>query len=86
MCDLSVDECSERQVVKQIGKVLPHVCVAVLAQTLIVEAINLSDLSALVVATKNGDAIFEPHLTQTCQRCFCKLVFIILHNTGLTSS
>jgi hypothetical protein len=55
--DLVVDEGGEGQVVEEVGEVLPDVGVAVLAQALVVEAVDLSDLAGLVVATKNGDAL-----------------------------
>ena len=41
--DLSVHQGGEGEVVKQIGEVLPHVGVTVLAQTLVIEAINLEE-------------------------------------------
>lgn len=43
--DLVVDEGGEGEVVEEVGKVLPDVCVAVLAQALVVEAVDLSDLA-----------------------------------------
>lgn len=55
--DLVVNKCCERQVVEKIGEEFPHVGVSVLAQTFVVEAVNLGDLSALVVATEDGDAL-----------------------------
>ena len=39
--DLAVDQSRQRQVVEQIREVLPHVGVAVLSQTFVVETINL---------------------------------------------
>ncbi len=48
--DLSADEGGEGQVVKQVGEVLPHIGIAVLAQALIIEPVNLSDLPALMFA------------------------------------
>lgn len=42
--------CSQGQVVKQVGQELPDVSVAILAEALIVEAIYLGDLTTLVVA------------------------------------
>jgi len=59
---LAVNERGEWQVVKEIGEVLPDVRVAVLAQTLIVEAIHLRDLTTLVVAAQNCDAVFKTNL------------------------
>lgn len=44
MSHLLVDQCGERQVVKQVCEVLPDIGVAVLPQTFIVEAIDLCDL------------------------------------------
>lgn len=43
-----------RQVVKQVGKVLPHIRVAVLAKTLVIEPVHLSDLSRLMVPSQDG--------------------------------
>lgn len=47
--DLVVDEGSEGKEVEEVGEVLPHVRVAVLAQALVVEAVDLGDLAGLVV-------------------------------------
>jgi len=52
--DLSVHQGGEGEVVKQIGEILPHVGVTVLAQTLVIEAINLCDLSGFVVSPEEG--------------------------------
>jgi len=54
---LVVDQGRERQVVEQVGKVLPHIGVAVLAKTLVVEPVHLRDLARLVVAAEDGDAL-----------------------------
>lgn len=55
--NLVVDQGSQRQVVEEIGKVLPYVGVAVLSKAFIVETIDLGNLSGLVVASENGDAL-----------------------------
>ena len=47
----------ERKAVKEVGEVLPHVRVAVLAQALVVEAVHLRDLPALVVTAEKRDAV-----------------------------
>lgn len=47
--DLVVDQGGQREVVEQVGEEFPDVGVAVLAQTLVVEAVDLGDLSRLVV-------------------------------------
>lgn len=54
--DLVVDEGGQREVVEEVGEVLPDVGVAVLSEALVVEAVDLGDLAGLVVATEDGDA------------------------------
>ena len=39
--DLTVYQRRQRQVVEQIGEVLPHIGIAVLAQTFVIETVNL---------------------------------------------
>lgn len=48
------------QVVEAVGEVLPDIGVAVLAETLVEETVNLGDLATLVVAPENGDAVGVP--------------------------
>lgn len=55
--DLVVDEGGEGKVVEEVGKVLPDIGVAILAEALVVEAVDLGDLAGLVVATEDGDAL-----------------------------
>ena len=59
---LVVNKSREGEVVEDVGAVLPHVHRPVLAQTLIVEPIHLSDLSWLVISSENGDSILVPNL------------------------
>lgn len=49
--ELTFDDGSQRQVVEQLGQALPDIGVAVLATALVIEAVNLRDLSGLVVAS-----------------------------------
>jgi len=51
-----IDDCCKGQVVKNGGAVAPHVGRPILAKALIVEAINLGDLSALVVSPDKSDS------------------------------
>lgn len=60
--DLVVDQGGKGEVVEEIGEVLPDICVAVLAQALVVEAIDLGDLTGLVVTAKDGDALWVANL------------------------
>ncbi len=55
--DLIIDQGSQWQVVEEVGKVLPDICVAVLPQALVVETIYLSDLSRFVVSSQNCDPV-----------------------------
>ena len=60
--DLVVDEGGERQVVEEVGEVLPDVCVAVLTEALVVKAVDLGDLARLVVSTEDGDTLWVADL------------------------
>jgi hypothetical protein len=55
--DLVVDQGSEGKVVKEVGEVLPDISVSVFAKTLVVETVDLGDLTGLVVSSKNGDSL-----------------------------
>lgn len=59
---LGVHQRRERQVVEQVGEVLPHVGVAVLPEALVVEAVHLRDLPALVVPSQDSDALAVANL------------------------
>jgi len=60
--DLAVHQRREGKVIKQVGEIFPHVGVSIFPQALIIETIDLGDLTALMVAAKNGDATTESHL------------------------
>jgi hypothetical protein len=60
--DLILNDSGQGQVIKQVSKEFPDVCVAVLAHALVVEAVNLGDLAALVVSSEDGESISVAHL------------------------
>jgi hypothetical protein len=60
--DFLVDDGSNGQVVKNISVKLPHFGVSILGLTLSVEAINLSDLSRLMVSSDQADPLGVPEL------------------------
>lgn len=55
--NLVVDQGGERQVIEEVREVLPDIGVAVLAKTLVVEAVHLGNLSRLVVSTEDGNTL-----------------------------
>jgi hypothetical protein len=55
--DLVFDESSEGEVIEEVGKVFPNVGVAIFPQALVVETVDLSDLTGLVIATEDGDTL-----------------------------
>ena len=65
---MGLDEGGEGEVVEQVGEVAPDVGVPVLAQALVVEAVDLGDLPRLVVAAQDGDPLAVPDLERDEQR------------------
>ena len=55
--DLVVDEGGEGKVIEEVGEVLPNICIPVFSEALVVEAVNLSDLTRFVVTTEDGDSL-----------------------------
>ena len=55
--DLVLNYRCEGQVVEQICEVLPDVRVAIFAEALVVESIDLSDLTRLVIASDQSDTL-----------------------------
>jgi hypothetical protein len=60
--DLSVDNGSNGEVVEHVSEELPNFWVSILGLTLSIEAIDLGDLSSLVVATDEGDPLWVAKL------------------------
>ena len=59
--NLILHDSRQRQVVKEISQVFPHISVAVLAEALVIEAVDLSDLSTLVIASQDRDSFLKAH-------------------------
>ena len=66
--DLILDHSSEWEEVKELSKVLPDISISVLSLALIIETIHLSNLSAFVVASQNGNPISVPNLHRNQER------------------
>jgi hypothetical protein len=60
--DLVVDKSGEGEVVEQICKILPYICISIFTKTLIIKPVDLCDLSGLVVSTENGNSLRIPDL------------------------
>lgn len=54
---LVIDEGGEGEEIEQVGEEPPHVSVSVFAETLVVEAVDLCNLSRLVVSPEDRDAV-----------------------------
>ena len=61
---------SQGQLIKELGEVLPHVSIAILALTLIIKAINLCDLSTLVITSQDSNPVSVSNFqcNQQCDR------------------
>lgn len=53
---------SERKVVKEFSESLPDISITIFTEAFIIETVYLSDLSALVISSKDGDSISKTHL------------------------
>lgn len=52
-----IHDCGESEKIKNTAAVFPHIWVPVFILALVIEAVHLSDLSALMVATKQSDLV-----------------------------
>jgi len=68
--DLTFDDGSQGQVVKELGELFPHIGVPVLPQTLVIETVHLCNLSAFVVSSQNCQSVSVSHL-QGYQKGHC---------------
>ena len=55
-----INDCRKSQVVKNVSAIPPNVDTAKLSEALIIEAIDLSDLTTLVVYSDQGDSLWVP--------------------------
>ena len=65
---LVVYEGRQRQIVKQVGKEFPDVCIAVFSETFIIKAIHLCDLARLVISAEDSDALWVSDLQSDQER------------------
>jgi hypothetical protein len=55
--DLIIDQSSEGKVIEEVGKVLPHIGIAVFPKAFVVKAVDLGNLTRFMISTQNGDAL-----------------------------
>jgi len=56
--NLVFDKSGERKIVEEIREVLPNIGISIFAQTLIVEAVYLSNLTRLVITAENSYSLW----------------------------
>lgn len=60
--NLLLNDGAEREVVEEVGQVLPDVRVTILPKTFVIKTINLGDLSTLMVTSKDANSVLESYL------------------------
>ena len=60
--DLVVNNSSQRQIIENFCAIAPYIHRAVLSEAFIVETVDLSDLSAFMVASNKRDSFWVSHL------------------------
>lgn len=66
--DLVFNERCQWEIVKEVSEIFPHRGVSILAKTLVIKAVDLSDLSGLMVSSEDCDSIFESNLQSDKKR------------------
>jgi len=56
--DLVLNEGGKGEVVEEVGEIFPNVRIAIFTQAFVIEAIDLCDLTRLMVSSENGDALW----------------------------
>lgn len=69
----------QRQEIEEIGKIFPHITGSIFAQTLIVEAVHLGDLTRLVIAAQNGYSVLVAHFKRNQQGDSLHTVVATIH-------
>lgn len=59
---LILDNSSERKEIKQLSQALPNIWISIFTAALIVESINLCDLSGFMISSQNSDTVFVSNL------------------------
>lgn len=65
---LLLDDCGYWEVMEGLSEELPHICAAILPQTLIVESVGLCDLSTLMITAQQCDSTRKADLQRKEER------------------
>lgn len=66
--NLVLNQSGKREIVEEIGEILPNVRISVFTKTFVVKSVDLCNLSGFVVSTKNCDALGVTNL-QSNKEC-----------------
>lgn len=81
--DLIVDERGEGEVIEEVGEVFPNIRIAIFSKALIVEAVDLCDLTRFVIATEDRNALrvsdFESNKESDCLYGIVTSINVITH-------
>ena len=59
--NLIFDDSCQRQIIKEVRQVFPDVSITILAETFIVKAIYLCDLTTFMITAENGNAFLKAY-------------------------
>lgn len=65
----ALDNGCQWQIIKETGKVLPNVGITIFPEAFVIKSINLSDLLALVISSKDSDSTWEPDF-ESNKKCY----------------
>ena len=66
--DLVLNHGSERKQIEEVSVVFPHIGIAILAKTLVIKAVDLSNLSGLMISSQYGDSVLKSNLNGNQKR------------------
>jgi hypothetical protein len=78
--NLAIDDSSEDQEVEYLATGFPDACVAILLLTLLVEAVDLGDLTGLVITTDQGDLVRISEMLVTCLKHVGEATYLALRH------
>lgn len=56
------NDSGQRKIIEKLSECFPNITVAIFSTTFIIESVDLSDLSGLMISSENNDSIFISYL------------------------